>query len=559
MKQAAIKKSNTQEPSVQNGVVAQQKAFVDNSPAATAQRQRSEMIANSPQVTAQRERMNILQRVVEEEPVQAKFSSDSVDTQSQQAPRPNNTGLPDNLKSGIESLSGMSMDNVKVHYNSSQPAQLQALAYAQGNDIHVGPGQEQHLPHEAWHVVQQRQGRVQPTMQMKGGVPINDDAGLEEEADVMGAKALQAKFSPASAGVFSDTAHISNAVQRKSYEVSRTLPITTEMTAFTSDPLTKIDQKTQLEVPTKDPKTGKEKARAKILGKLREEYPLSPQDNQGTALERDQRRGEEFARRKQEAEASLVESPDGSVLVPGAHVEGIAPGERARRGSGEATGVKKIAGGDWIGAHLVKCEWGGEDNMWNVVAWPQAAENKWAKEFEYPIDRAFTNRTERAAEIQIHVTKEDEELDKQKVEGFILQEMSKLPDQSLWANQEDKARRIQKVESSLVNKRWAYNRAVESVPLSAAASSHLGATRLSKADTNWEFAADSADKAMIKAVQDEIAALPTSPKLHERAKVVGGQQAEVDADDSRKKERTDAWKQETDNYTPGFEHVNTVK
>lgn len=103
--------------------------------------------------------------------------------------KPNNTGLPDNLKSGIESLSGMSMDSVRVHYNSSQPAQLNALAYAQGTDIHVAPGQEQHLPHEAWHVVQQAQGRVRPTMQMKDGVPVNDDAGLEHEADVMGGRA----------------------------------------------------------------------------------------------------------------------------------------------------------------------------------------------------------------------------------------------------------------------------------------------------------------------------------------------------------------------------------
>lgn len=103
----------------------------------------------------------------------------------------NNTGLPDNLKSGIESLSGYSMDDVKVHRNSDKPAQLQAHAYAQGTDIHLGPGQEKHLPHEAWHVVQQKQGRVKPTMQMKGKVNVNDDAGLEKEADVMGAKALQ--------------------------------------------------------------------------------------------------------------------------------------------------------------------------------------------------------------------------------------------------------------------------------------------------------------------------------------------------------------------------------
>ena len=101
------------------------------------------------------------------------------------------TGLPDKLKVGIESLSGMSMDGVKVHYNSSRPAQLSALAFAQGTDIHVAPGQEQQLPHEAWHVVQQLQGRVQPTPRFEEGVPVNDDGGLELEADVMGTRAAQ--------------------------------------------------------------------------------------------------------------------------------------------------------------------------------------------------------------------------------------------------------------------------------------------------------------------------------------------------------------------------------
>ena len=105
--------------------------------------------------------------------------------------KPNTTGLPDNLKSGVESLSGVSLEGVKVHYNSDKPTQLNAHAYAQGTDIHVAPGQEKHLPHEAWHVVQQAQGRVRPTIQMKKGVPVNDDTFLEREADTMGAKALQ--------------------------------------------------------------------------------------------------------------------------------------------------------------------------------------------------------------------------------------------------------------------------------------------------------------------------------------------------------------------------------
>lgn len=130
-------------------------------------------------------------------------------TAQQQAPiqKKNDTGLPDNLKSGVENLSGLSMDDVKVHYNSSRPAQMQAHAYAQGTDIHVAPGQEKHLPHEAWHVVQQKQGRVRPTAQLQGGVNINDDKSLEREADVMGGKSLQrqpvqqqAKKSSAKAG-----------------------------------------------------------------------------------------------------------------------------------------------------------------------------------------------------------------------------------------------------------------------------------------------------------------------------------------------------------------------
>jgi hypothetical protein len=135
----------------------------------------------------------------------------------------NNTGLPENLKSGVEQLSGFAMDDVKVHYNSSQPAQLNALAYAQGTDIHVAPGQEKHLPHEAWHVAQQKQGRVQPTMQMKQGVAVNDDPGLENEADVMGAKAVQMKIDveeiPAkNATVTSTTQLISKAERRRRRE-----------------------------------------------------------------------------------------------------------------------------------------------------------------------------------------------------------------------------------------------------------------------------------------------------------------------------------------------------
>lgn len=113
----------------------------------------------------------------------------SENTNEQIQTKVNNTGLPDNLKSGIENLSGYAMDDVKVHYNSAKPSQLQAYAYTQGSDIYLAPGQEKYLPHEAWHVVQQKQGRVMSTRQLKG-IQINDNEGLEKEADVMGSKAL---------------------------------------------------------------------------------------------------------------------------------------------------------------------------------------------------------------------------------------------------------------------------------------------------------------------------------------------------------------------------------
>lgn len=159
-------------------------ALLNSDPQAAAQRKTFAAIENSSLVRGQQ---SVAQKLSQSEP---QLNEGAAQLAAQAKPKSNETGLPDNLKSGIESLSGMSMDGVKVHYNSDQPAQLNAHAFAQGTDIHVASGQEQHLPHEAWHVVQQAQGRVEPTRQMKDDVNVNDDVGLETEADVMGAKAL---------------------------------------------------------------------------------------------------------------------------------------------------------------------------------------------------------------------------------------------------------------------------------------------------------------------------------------------------------------------------------
>ncbi len=192
----------------------------------------------SPRLAAERQRLDgafgpAIQRQPEEEerqrkvaPVQRQDAADRDELQKKAAPGPvqrepngsaGTTGsLPGGLKAGIESLSGLDMSGVQVHRNSAEPAKIGALAYAQGKDIHLGPGQDKHLPHEAWHLVQQRQGRVRPTMQAKG-VAINDDPSLEREADAMGARALYES---------SRAAHVSDRKESGSLEGSLGSPST---------------------------------------------------------------------------------------------------------------------------------------------------------------------------------------------------------------------------------------------------------------------------------------------------------------------------------------------
>ena len=102
--------------------------------------------------------------------------------QSTKQPAENLTGIPAQMKIDFEQRSGMSFDDVRVHYHSEEPAKLDALAFTRGEDIYIGPGQERHLRHELTHVVQQKQGLVTPTG-MAGGLPVNNDPELERLAE----------------------------------------------------------------------------------------------------------------------------------------------------------------------------------------------------------------------------------------------------------------------------------------------------------------------------------------------------------------------------------------
>lgn len=110
----------------------------------------------------------------------------------------NRTGIPDAVKQRMEDSFGTDFSSVRVHADSQKAPEVGALAYTQGTDIHFAPGQfkpdttagQELLGHELAHVVQQAEGRVQPTTEV-GGMPVNDSEALEHEADVMGARVVK--------------------------------------------------------------------------------------------------------------------------------------------------------------------------------------------------------------------------------------------------------------------------------------------------------------------------------------------------------------------------------
>jgi len=130
-------------------------------------------------------------QIDDEEEIQGKFQPASLPVQKKE----NQTGLPDHVKDRVESSFNTDFSDVRVHADSGKATQVGALAYTQGSDIHFAPGQfspdsgagRQLLGHELAHVVQQRQGRVQPTTEVNG-MPVNDNASLEQEADSLGRK-----------------------------------------------------------------------------------------------------------------------------------------------------------------------------------------------------------------------------------------------------------------------------------------------------------------------------------------------------------------------------------
>jgi len=99
----------------------------------------------------------------------------------------------------METALGQDFSEVQIR-ESPIVKQLGAQAFTTGNQITFAPGSldldsrqgRELLGHELAHVVQQRQGRVQPQTPFPS-LPINDDSTLEREADRIGAQIAQGR------------------------------------------------------------------------------------------------------------------------------------------------------------------------------------------------------------------------------------------------------------------------------------------------------------------------------------------------------------------------------
>lgn len=139
--------------------------------------------------------------VPDEEQVQMKKSS-PFQLKSSSSPIQMKSAMPEDVQMKMETAFDSDFSDVNIHTNSSQASEIGALAYTQGTDIHFAENQydpssqsgQELLGHELTHVVQQREGRVEPTTETHTGLPVNDDIGLESEADRMGAIAAQTKL-----------------------------------------------------------------------------------------------------------------------------------------------------------------------------------------------------------------------------------------------------------------------------------------------------------------------------------------------------------------------------
>ncbi|UJP02773.1 MAG: hypothetical protein LZF85_13605 [Nitrosomonas sp.] len=360
---------------------------------------------------------------------------------------------------------------------------------------------------------QQVQGRVPPTMQLRHAV---------------------SHAQPEPHGV----------IQRARYSIEKRVSLTTAEKKWEE----------------KDGQSAKKRAVGAMLAVLREEYPLpsgytKTKDNNTD----DNFRGKDFLERKAQILDRFVGVDDSAAEVTSTRASIESDKEAGkRRGTSQAANVSRIAPGfKWIGAHLIKREWGGADNMWNVVAWPQEAEDKWADQFEKSVDTDGLYGRDPGT-VAIAVTKEDDTID----QGFI-DEVEKF---SLEIDLNDpvtaeKAKKTGKFKETVAKKRNYLNRAMESIPIHAAGTNKLGTTTLSTGETRYDEAKESAKSEFMDTVTDALADTSelTRHKLDKTPIPTTMEQAENVEGGKRLEERQKDWKDEKQNYRADkYEFTNTL-
>lgn len=145
-----------------------------------------------------------------------------------------------------QTLSRVDPSDMHIHRNNSEPDRLKAYVFMRGTDII--------LAHEAWHVVQQKQGRVQANSSFRGQV-INSSPSLESEAYRMAQRVTSMPVS------MNETAPSSTKIHRSASKIIAQLAPNQEGTA---DPQHLIDFVRRLEAEGL--------SRSEILGRVSEDH-----------------------------------------------------------------------------------------------------------------------------------------------------------------------------------------------------------------------------------------------------------------------------------------------
>lgn len=160
---------------------------------------------------------------------QARAGSDGLQRAAVLPAASGGAAMPLPLQQSMEHAFQSDFSTVQIHADSERAAALGALAYTEGDSVHMAPGQyspgtqagRELIGHELAHVVQQREGRVSATGQAKG-LEVNDDPGLESEADDLGRRAANGEVVHRSAGLGMRTALGAVQMRRPVLQMART-------------------------------------------------------------------------------------------------------------------------------------------------------------------------------------------------------------------------------------------------------------------------------------------------------------------------------------------------